>query len=124
MAEQGRHEEGIVQMNEGLAGIRATGVEVSRTHYLCFLAEACREAGRLDDGLNALTEALAAADQREERLHEAHMHRLKGELLVGRQTERSGAEQTSLRGASGIDDSKVAEAQRCFQRAIEICAQA
>ena len=102
MAEQGRHEEGIVQMNEGLAGIRATGVEVSRTHYLCFLAEACREAGRLDDGLNALTEALAAADEREARLSEANMHRLKGELLRKQ------------------NDSNIAEVQNCFQRAIEI----
>ncbi len=101
MAEQGRHEEGIVQIKEGLAGIRATGTEVSRPYYLCLQAEACRDAGRLDDGLNALTEALAAADEREERNYAAEMHRLQGELL--RQ-----------------DDSNAAEAQGCFERAIEI----
>ena len=102
MAEQGRHEDGIVQIKESLAGIRATGTEVSRPSYLCMLAEACREAGRLDDGLNAVTEALAAADEREERRDEAEMHRLKGELLLRR------------------DDSNAAEAQHCFERAIEI----
>src|SRR5713101_7983950 len=102
MAAQGRHEEGIVQIKEGLAGIRATGTEMSRPTYLCWLAEACMDAGRLDDGLNALTEALAAADQREERLYEAEIHRLKGELLLRR------------------DDSNAAEVQNCFERAIEI----
>jgi len=102
MAAQGRYEEGIVQIKESLAGIRATGAEVSRPIYLCWLAEACLEAGRIDDGLNALTEALVAADEREERLQEAPMHRLKGELLLKQ------------------DQSNAPEAQHCFERAIEI----
>ena len=92
---------------------------MSRPSYLCLLAAVCTEAGRLDDGLNAVTEALAAADE-EERIQEAEMHRLKGELLLRRQAEPSGAEQTSLRGASRIDDSNAAEAQSCFERAVEI----
>ena len=60
------------------------------------------ETGRLDEGLSALTEARAAADEHENRYYEAEMHRLKGELLLKQ------------------DDSAVAEAQRSFQRAIEI----
>jgi predicted ATPase len=102
MAKQGRHEEGIAQIKEGLAGIRATGTEVSRPIYLCMLAEACLGAGGIDDGLNALTEALAAADEREQRLLEEEMHRLKGELLLKR------------------DASNAGQAQSCFERAIEI----
>ena len=54
MAEQGRHEEGIAQIQEGLAASRATGAELWRPYVLCMLAEACMETGRLDDGLNAL----------------------------------------------------------------------
>jgi len=92
---------------------------MSRPSYLCLLAAVCTEAGRLDDGLNAVTEALAAADE-EERIQEAEMHRLKGELLLRCHAEPSGAEQTSLRGASRIDDSNAAEAQSCFERAVEI----
>jgi hypothetical protein len=53
MAEQGRSEEGIAHLQEGLAALRA----------MCMLAEAYMEAGHLDDGLSALTEALAAADE-------------------------------------------------------------
>jgi predicted ATPase len=102
MAEQGRNEEGIAQIQEGLAAYRATGAELWRPCYLCLFAEACMETGRLDDGLSALTEALAAVDENEIRFYEAETHRLKGELLLKQ------------------DDSNAAEAQGCFQRAIEI----
>jgi hypothetical protein len=46
------------------------------------LAEVCKETGRLDDGLGALTEAPAAADERESRNYEAETNRLRGELLL------------------------------------------
>jgi predicted ATPase len=58
--------------------------------------------GRLDDGLSALTEALAAAEEREIRHYETEIHRLKGDLLLRQ------------------NDSNHAEAQTCFERAIEI----
>ena len=102
MAEQGRNEEGIAQIQEGLIAYRAAGAEVSRPGYLCMLAEACSGAGRVDDGLIALTEALAAADEREDRYCEPEMHRLKGELLLKQ------------------DSSNAAEARNCFQRAVEM----
>jgi predicted ATPase len=73
-----------------------------RPYFLCLLAEACTQTGRLDDGLGALTEALAAADEHENRCNEAEMHRLKGELLLKQ------------------NNSNVEEAQSCFERAIEI----
>ena len=102
MAEQGRNEQGIALIQEGLAGARAIGSELHRPYVLCLLAEACLEAGRLDDGLSAMTEALAAADEHEIRHYEAEMHRLKGELLLRQ------------------DGTNAADAQRCFERAIEI----
>jgi len=103
MAAQGHHEEGIAQLYEGMAMSRATGIELFRSGFLCLLAEACMQAGRLDHALSALTEAETAANQREERLLEAaEIFQLKGELLLRR------------------DDPNVAEAQRCFERAIEI----
>jgi predicted ATPase len=102
IADQGRHEEGIAQIQEGLAASRATGAELWRPYFLCQLAEACIETGRLDDGMSALTEALDTANRHEEREHEAEIHRLKGELLLKQ------------------SDSDTAEAQICFQRAIEV----
>ena len=102
MGAQGHDEEGIAQILEGLAAFRAIGVEVLRPHALCLLAEAYTDTGLLDDGLDALAEAVAAADEHEVRHYEPEMHRLKGELLLRQ------------------DDFNVAEAQRCFERAIEI----
>jgi predicted ATPase len=102
MAEQGHNEEGIAQIQDSLAGIRAAGTELARPYFLCLLAEACTQTSRVDEGLRALTEALAAADEHENRNYEAETHRLKGELLLRR------------------DDSNAAEAQHCFERAIEV----
>jgi predicted ATPase len=102
MAEQRRNEEGIAQIQEGLAMSRATGSGLNRPYFLCLLAEACTKSGRLDDGLSALTEALAAADEHENHFYEAEMHRLRGELLLKQ------------------NNSNVTEAQSCFQCAIAI----
>jgi len=102
MAERGCNQEAIAQIQEGLAAHRAAGAEVERPQDLSLLAEAYMKTGRLDDGLSALTEALAVADEREARVYDAETHRLKGELLLKQ------------------DHSNVAEAQSCFQRAVEI----
>jgi predicted ATPase len=102
MAQQGRNEEGIAQIREGLAAFRAAGTEVMRPHVLCLLAEACREKDRLDDGLSALAESLAAADAQEERHYDAEIHRLKGEFLLRQ------------------DQSNAPEAENCFRCAVEI----
>jgi len=102
MAEQGRHQEGIAHIREGLAATRATGAEGWRRVFLRLLVEECMVTGPLDDGLSALAETMAAADENEDRHHEAEIHRLKGKLLLKQ------------------DGSNAAEAQRCFERAIEI----
>jgi predicted ATPase len=102
IAGQGRHEEGIAQIQEGLAMWGAQGAGLARPVILSMLAERCMEAGRLDEGLNALKEALAVANEHEIRHYEVETHRLKGELLLRQH------------------DSNVAEARGCFERAIEI----
>jgi predicted ATPase len=89
-------------MQEGLAAHRATGAELMRPYHLCLLSDACKNTDRLDDGLSALAEALAAAQEHGNRGSEAETHRLKGELLLKQNI------------------SNAAEAQVCFQRAIEI----
>jgi len=102
MAKRGRSEEGIAQIQKGLAASRATGAELWRPYFLCLLAESYVGTGRLDDGLGALTEARAAVDEHENRSYKAETHRLKGELVLRQ------------------DDSNTAEAQSCFERAIAI----
>jgi len=102
MAQQSRGKEGIEQMRQALAVTHAAGADIGRSHTLCWLAEGYREDGRLGEALDTVKEALAAADAQEERYYEPEIHRLKGELLLMQNNSNAG------------------EAQRCFQRAIEI----
>jgi len=102
MAAVGNREEGIVQIEGSLAALGAKGAGIWRPYFLSMLAEGCIDADLTDEGLSALQEALTAADEHEEREHEAQIHRLKGELLL-KQT-----------------DPDAVEAQKCFEWAIEI----
>jgi predicted ATPase len=65
MTRQGQNKLGIAEMQKGLAASRAAGDETTRPYFLCLLAEACMETGRLDDGMTVLAEAVAAADELE-----------------------------------------------------------
>ncbi|WP_454742561.1 adenylate/guanylate cyclase domain-containing protein [Cupriavidus necator] len=108
LAAQGRAAEGMALIREGLSAYRATGAELLRTHYLAILAEACAKAGQAETGLATLAEALAVADRTEERVYEAELHRLKGELTL------------MVPGGEGNGDDSQGEAEACFLRAIDI----
>nr|MDQ3831811.1 hypothetical protein [Candidatus Tectomicrobia bacterium] len=95
---------GIAQIRQGSAGFRATGAGLTWPWWLALLAEACGKVGQFDEGLRALEEALAAVQHNEERLYEAEVYRLKGELLLA----QAGNRQT------------VAEAEACFQQALDV----
>jgi len=102
MAQQGLNGEAIAQMEEGLAAFHATKAGIGRPRWLSLLAESCIESGRLNDGLSILAEAQAVADETEGRQSETEIYRLRGEMLLKQ------------------DPPDAAEAQRCFERAIEI----
>ena len=74
-----------------------------QTYYLGLLGEALERHGQTEEGSRAVEEALALAQQTGERLYEAELHRLRGELLLRR---------------SGESDSSGAEAR--FQQALAI----
>jgi len=80
----------------------ATGAEMWRTYNLAQLAEACGKAGRVDEGLEVIAEALDVVQEKGERWWEAEILRLRGELLLKR--NRSGP----------------AQALTSYERAIEI----
>ena len=80
-AQQGEIDAGIRVMHRGLEALEATGVQVFRAHCLCLLAETCAHAGQTREGLAILAQALALAVKNGERLSEAEMYRVKGELL-------------------------------------------
>ncbi|NIU62669.1 MAG: hypothetical protein GWN66_17380, partial [Pseudomonas stutzeri] len=66
LAEQGRREgieEGIAQLRQGLAAWETTGTRYRRPTFLAWLAEAYGKAGRAEEGLSVLAEALAQVEE-------------------------------------------------------------
>jgi predicted ATPase len=105
LAAQGRGEESIPQIHQGLAAYQVTGAEISRAQYLALLAEACGTGGQPAEGLRVLAEAVTVAHNIGERWFEAERHRLKGELLL----------------ALSVDNQ--VEAEACFQQALTVARQ-
>jgi len=106
LTEQRKEEEGLTQIQQGLAAQRVTGEELEQPYWLVLLAEAYGKVGRAEEGLSALAEALGQVDKTGARLHEAELYRLKGELLF----------QSRLQSRK----SRVQEAESCFQQALAI----
>jgi predicted ATPase len=104
IADGGANEEGIAQIEEGLAATQATETGVSRPYFLCLLTEALIRGDRFDDGLNCLAEAIATVAKDGGFSSEAGICRLKGELLLRQ------------------DKSNTAEAEAYFRHSIEIAA--
>ena len=69
--EHGQVDEGIAQMHRGLATYRAIGVGTQYPHLLALLAEAYGKAGRAEEGLKTLSEALGVVEKNGERYYEA-----------------------------------------------------
>ena len=82
LVEQERAEEGLAQMHQGLTMWSATGSEVNQTYYLILLASAYKKEGKTKKGLKTVGEALAVAHKNGERIWEAELYRLKGDLLL------------------------------------------
>ncbi len=91
MVEQGKADEGIMEMHRGLANYQATGAKFTRTDYLALLAEAYGKRGQVDEGLNVLAEALNVVTDTGERRWQAELFRLKGELILTRDEEEAEA---------------------------------
>jgi predicted ATPase len=102
LAEQGEHDAAIARLLEGIADAQATGSELGHPVAFWCLADVYRRAGRVDEALERIAEALAIAERTEDRVHEPEIHRSMGELLLER------------------DPDSVKEAETCFRRAIEV----
>jgi predicted ATPase/class 3 adenylate cyclase len=102
LALQGRYEEGLAQVLQFVQVQQAIGFNLGRPPELYGLAEVYQAGGRIEEALATLTEALQAVELQEEHIWEAEIYRLKGELLLKKHA------------------GNLAEAQGCFERAIEI----
>jgi predicted ATPase len=99
----GQFQEGIAQMRQGMTAEQSLGTRLNQQGVLCTLAQAQAEAGRPEQGLTTLDEALAWLEETDERHWETEVHRVQGELLLMHGDE--------------------AEAEASFHKAIEVARQ-
>src|SRR5207253_2565926 len=68
-------------LTQGLATLRAAGTVANTPMLLMLLAEAYAVLAQPREGLNCLAEAAHIIETTEERVHEAELHRVRGDLL-------------------------------------------
>ena len=82
LAEQGQPEEAITQMRAVVTARRAAGVELATPAFLAQLAEAYGKAGRPEEALAFVAEAVSVTNSTDERVTESYLYQTRGELLV------------------------------------------
>jgi predicted ATPase len=107
--------DGIVQVRQGL---EAQEGEINRTVSIAWLAMGYRGEGQVEEGLVAVAEALRLVDKNDERMYEAELYRIKGELTLA-QSKVQSLESKVTDPRSWIPDPQ-GEAEACFLKAIEI----
>jgi predicted ATPase len=126
LAEQGREEEGITQMRQGLADWRALESGVAASYFLSLPVAAYEKGGQIEEGLTILAEALEIVRKTGESLFEAEIYRLKGELTLQKSSVRSQSK-SEVRGPKSkktdprsLTPDPQTEAEACFLKAIEV----
>ena len=79
-AQKGEATTGIARIRDGLAAAEAIGTRITTPLFLALLAEALALAGKIEEALATLDDALAKAAASGEKGDSAEIHRLRGEL--------------------------------------------
>ena len=108
LSEAGEPEHGVSAIEENLARLDATGARMMRDCFLGLLAEAHHRAGRAEDALASIDQALAQVDTGP--FYEAELHRLRGELLLTANPNQARDAEESLRRAVAVARTQGAEA--------------
>ncbi len=82
LAERGALDDGIADMERGLASLAALGTRLGQTTYHAQLVPAMVRAGRFDDARALIERTKALVASTAERYYEAEIHRLDAELVV------------------------------------------
>ena len=82
LAREGRTEQGIEKIGQGIAAYCATEAELWRPLFLGLSAEAHALEGRQAEARQLLTEAVDRAERTGERWFEAELHRLEGAVMI------------------------------------------
>ena len=121
LIEQGRPDEAIELLRQGLAAHEATCTELVRPHFLALLAEALGKNGQAEEGLRVLEEALTLGHSNGQSYYQAELFRIKGEVLLMQDTGRRLSR--AAMGRKAVVEAErpaVANAEDCFNQSIEI----
>lgn len=106
-AQRGHWESGAARIRQGIEAYLANGAAMMHPYFLGLLSEALDAGGQIEPGLEALSRALSIVQETGESYYEAELHRQRGNLLL------------KLPGTTD----RQAEAQACFQKAVEVAHQ-
>ncbi len=123
-AELGNAQQGIEQMQRGLAAYEATGAKLWCPYYLGLLADELAKAGRVEEGLAAIAKALTLAEHNGERYSMAELQRIKGELII-KTGDRAPANELPGHTSPKANERSpmLVQAQSCFAEALAIAKQ-
>jgi predicted ATPase len=113
LVKQGRVDEGIAQMSQGMVAYSSTGAALLGPYLTGLRAEALAECGSREQALILLDQALETVEKTGERFYEAELYRQKGELQFRSYSEGSEADTTA-------HASRSYEIERCFLKAISV----
>lgn len=106
LVEQGDGHRGLAEIREGLDGLRGTGMRLGDSLLFSFFAGACLRLNHVDEGLAAADTGLTHCRDTTERLFEAELWRLRGELLLRRALSTTHARHAVIQDAA-----------ECFEKA-------
>jgi DNA-binding winged helix-turn-helix (wHTH) protein/predicted ATPase len=95
-------EEGIDEIQRGLEGCRAAGVEMDRPFHLALIAEAYVRAGQTNNAVTALDEAFVVIRDSRTFFYEAELYRLRGNVL------------------KDVEAGSLHDVESCLQKALEV----
>lgn len=124
-AELGNAQQGIEQMQRGLAAYETTGAKLWSPYFLGLLADQVAKAGRVEEGLATIAKALAQAEHSGEGYSLAELHRIKGEFILMRSGDSVEASDLQGSSTSNVNEASLAlvQAEACFAEALAIARQ-
>jgi hypothetical protein len=120
----GTAETAVSEIREGLAASVAAGMRGSNTVNMCTLADACLAVRRWGECAQVLDQTLAEVGETGERIMEAELYRLRGELVLSRETGGDRCDTFAGRvppvsDLQRVRSAVVAAAEASFQQALE-----
>jgi predicted ATPase len=115
----GNPEEGIRQIQDALSLLRAREAEGFQSQVLAYQTEGYKKLGQADTGLSVVAQALDFVEESGERYYEAELYRLKGELTLQQENQKSKGKEQKAK----VENDAQAEAESCFRKAIDVAQQ-